>query len=129
MHVHQWKNPKSGGGSPFDPPQSPWTGPYSVEITMWDNQNAHKIGYVARTNANDPNALDMVSKLDSVLVVTPEEEHDYIQFNLGALSFTSTSNCKVGGWNHNTDRQMDCGFTCNWGGGDSTDHTPVGQFL
>jgi hypothetical protein len=101
MHVHQWKNPKQGGGSPFDP-QNPWTGPFSVEITMWDDHVApnpgNKIGYVARTNANDPNALHMTSKLDLVLIVTPEEKHDYIQFNLGALSFTSTSNCKVGGW-------------------------------
>jgi hypothetical protein len=40
----------------------------------------------------------MASKLDLVLIVTPEEEHDYIQFNLGALSFTSKSNCRVGGW-------------------------------
>ncbi|KAJ7919454.1 hypothetical protein B0H13DRAFT_2320436 [Mycena leptocephala] len=132
MHVHQWKNPRGGGGSPFDPPNSPWTGPFSVEITMWDNHvdpnPGNKIGFVARTNANDPNALHMASKLDLVLIVTPEEEHDYIQFNLGALSFTSKSNCRVGGWNHNTDRQMDCGFPCVWGGGDSTDHTEIGVY-
>ncbi|KAJ7441930.1 hypothetical protein B0H11DRAFT_2348774 [Mycena galericulata] len=125
MHVHQWKNPSNGGGSPFDPPQQ-WSGPYSVEITMYDN-NRNKIGYVPRSNADDPNSLHMVSKLEAVMVVTPEQEHDYIQFTVGDVSFPSDDSnyCKVGGWNHNSDRQMDCGFPCVWNGGDSSDHTQL----
>ncbi|KAJ6546057.1 hypothetical protein DFH09DRAFT_1088015 [Mycena vulgaris] len=58
----------------------------------------NKIGYIKRTNANDPHALEMTSKLESVLRFTPEEANDYIQFNLGALSFTSRDSCTVGAW-------------------------------
>ncbi|KAH8810329.1 hypothetical protein DL96DRAFT_1821419 [Flagelloscypha sp. PMI_526] len=79
IHLSQWKNPISGGGSPFDNPgDSQWTGPFSIEHDAGGTQ----IGYVPRTNANDPNALEMASKLEDKLRMTPEEWNDYIQFDL-----------------------------------------------
>ncbi|KAJ6584010.1 hypothetical protein DFH09DRAFT_1359936 [Mycena vulgaris] len=88
MHVHQWYNENAGGG-PFDDPQ--YSAIYSIEITMYDSGAIHKIGFFV-------------------------EDGDYIQFSLGTLTFKSNDgSCSVDGWDHNSDRQMDCGFSCVWG--------------
>ena len=52
-------------------------------------------------NAKDP--LSFASKLTNPLIVTGEHQNDYIQFSLGALSWTSRdttgpAHCKNGGW-------------------------------
>jgi hypothetical protein len=47
MHVQQWDNSESGGGGPFDPS----TASYSVEVAMFDDGAAHKIGFLSRANA------------------------------------------------------------------------------
>ncbi|KAF7336343.1 Glucan endo-alpha-glucosidase agn1 [Mycena venus] len=121
MHVHQWNNAESGGGGPFDDP----TVTYSVEVTLFDDGAAHKIGFLERTNA----PVTMVSKLDQLFVVTPVQKGDYIQFQLGTQTFRSNDgSCSVGGWDHGKNRQMDCGFSCLWGGGDLTDRTLPGVF-
>lgn len=41
----------------------------------------------------------MKSKLQDLLVITPEEQNDYIQFALGSEQFASSgAQCRVGGW-------------------------------
>ncbi|KAF7354389.1 Glucan 1,3-beta-glucosidase [Mycena venus] len=125
MHIQQWDNDESGGGGPFDPPSgSPKS--YSVEITIWDNARAHKIGFLPRTNA----PLQMASKIDSLLGVDPGTSDGPIQLTLGDQKWnTGDGSCSVGDWDGgpgNRNRNMDCGFSCPWNGGDSTDHTPFG---
>ncbi|KAJ7079288.1 pectin lyase fold/virulence factor [Mycena belliarum] len=123
MHVHQWYNANAGGG-PFGDPNYQAT--YSIEVTMYDDGPTHKIGYVARKDA----PYDMVSKLDQVFHVNPVEDGDYIEFTLGSTKWRNDDgSCQVGKYDHGADRQMDCGFTCTWLGGDSTDRTPLGLFL
>ncbi|KAJ6556359.1 pectate lyase superfamily protein-domain-containing protein [Mycena capillaripes] len=123
MHIQQWDNSDSGGGGPFDPP--PGSGKsYSVEITIFDNGAAHKIGFLSRANA----PLQMVSKIDSLLGVDPGTTDGPIQLTLGDQKWnTDDGSCSVGGWDGgpgSRNRNMDCGFACPWNGGDSTDHTP-----
>ncbi|KAJ7816008.1 hypothetical protein B0H13DRAFT_2137346 [Mycena leptocephala] len=125
MHIQQWDNNESGGGGPFDPPPgSPQS--YSVEITIWDNARAHKIGFLSRANA----PLQMVSKIDSLLGVDPGTSDGPIQLTLGDQHWnTDDGSCSVGGWDGgpgNRNRNMDCGFACPWNGGDSSDGTPFG---
>ncbi|KAI9781208.1 MAG: hypothetical protein M1816_002468 [Peltula sp. TS41687] len=76
----------------------------SVEVTMWDIAG-NQIGYVEATKADATNLLSMESKLESFLVITPEHWGDYIQFSLGAESWTSRDNdnasgayCNTGSW-------------------------------
>ncbi|KAF7337109.1 Glucan endo-alpha-glucosidase agn1 [Mycena venus] len=120
FHVHQWDNVNSGGGNGIF---GQGDAEYSVEITLFDDGPTHQIGFQARKDA----PYDMVSKLDNLFTVTPNGSD--LDFKVGDVTFSSgDGSCKVGGWNHNTDRQMDCGFTCTWGGGDSTDHSELGVF-
>ncbi|CAI6332967.1 unnamed protein product [Periconia digitata] len=95
----------------------------TCEVTLLDNAK-NQIGHVDRTSCNNDNPLGMTSKLPSVLVVTGEHQNNYIQFNYGALAFTSSdeARCSVGGWDPREDlcfienvprkRQMDCCFPC-----------------
>ncbi|KAK7052591.1 glucan 1,3-beta-glucosidase [Favolaschia claudopus] len=118
MHIHQWGS-SSGGGGPFDPP--PGQESYSVEVTLYDNGPTHKIGFLTRTVA----PVNMTSKLDRYFIVTADGEKGPLHFTLGDQKWQSDDgSCSVGGWDHGEDRQMDCGFRCDWMGGDSTDHTP-----
>ncbi|KAJ7258468.1 hypothetical protein C8J57DRAFT_1720663 [Mycena rebaudengoi] len=121
MHVKEHSNSKSGGGGPFDNPNFS----FSVEVTLFDNGGAHKIGVLPRTNS----PVDMKSKLDTLPTVTAPDNEDFIQFKLGSLEFRNDDgSCTVGGWDHGRDRQMDCSFPCAWNGGDSTDHLPPALF-
>ncbi|KAJ7466489.1 hypothetical protein FB451DRAFT_1178633 [Mycena latifolia] len=109
MHVHQWYNANAGGGIFGDPN---YQATNSVEVTMYDDGATHKIGFQSRKDA----PYDMVSKIDSLFNVNPVESGGYIQFTLGTEVFRNDDGrCSVGGWDHGTDRQMDCGFTCTWG--------------
>ncbi|KAJ7869984.1 hypothetical protein B0H13DRAFT_1049505 [Mycena leptocephala] len=123
FHVHEYYNPNAGGGGGIGgDPNFP--SDYSVEITLYDDGATHRIGYQARLDA----PYSMASKLDNLFVVTPSDSN--IKFTVGSVTFTSDDgSCSVGGWNHGADRQMDCGFPCTWGGGDSTDHTEISVFL
>ncbi|KAJ7653050.1 pectate lyase superfamily protein-domain-containing protein [Mycena rosella] len=121
MHIHQYFNENAGGGT-FGDPQ--YSATYSVEVTMYDDGATHKIGFQSRLDA----PYNMVSKFDNLFVVTPVEDGDYIQFTLGDQTWRNDDgSCSVGGWDHGADRQMDCGFTCTWGGGDSTDPLSSGS--
>ncbi|KAJ7255773.1 hypothetical protein C8J57DRAFT_1655412 [Mycena rebaudengoi] len=123
MHVHEYFNANAGGG-PFGDPHYQAT--YSVEVTLYDDEAAHKIGFMARTDA----PYNMKSKLDALFVVTPVGSGDYIHFSLGTQTFKSNDgSCSVGGWDRGRDRQMDCGFPCTWGGGDSTNRSPLGLYM
>lgn len=124
----------------------------NVEITMWDVAST-QIGYQALTEAGANNPLDMPSKLEAYLEVTPEHTGDYIQFTLGTESWKSTDNdksaavyCNTGGWDPKEDpfddpdyscalgsliqqRQMDCYFQCPWHGGKSSDASSIRRIL
>ncbi|KAJ7257396.1 hypothetical protein C8J57DRAFT_1472755 [Mycena rebaudengoi] len=109
MHVKEYSNSESGGGGPFDNPNFS----FSVEVTLFDNGGAHKIGVLPRTNS----PVDMKSKLDTLPTVTAPDNEDFIQFKLGSLEFRNDDgSCTVGGWDHGRDRQMDCSFPCAWNG-------------
>lgn len=110
---------------------------------MWDVSGA-QIGHVDKTKAGAGNTLMMKSKLEKTLEVTPENQHDYIQFTLGGQSWATNKDndesapayCNVGGWAprsgpvcnilggdtiREAKRQMDCYFQCPWGGGATSD--------
>lgn len=91
FHVHQWHNDNGGGGGPFDPTDPPV---YYVEITLFDDGATHKIGFQSRLAT----PYSMVSKLDILFNVTVPS-YDYIQFDVGSVSFKSNDgSCQVGGW-------------------------------
>lgn len=91
MHVKEYSNSESGGGGPFDNPNFS----FSVEVTLFDNGGAHKIGVLPRTNS----PVDMKSKLDTLPTVTAPDNEDFIQFKLGSLEFRNDDgSCTVGGW-------------------------------
>ncbi|KAJ7241628.1 pectate lyase superfamily protein-domain-containing protein [Mycena rebaudengoi] len=118
MHIKQYS-----GGVIFENP-NPLL-PYSVEVTIFDNLNTHKIGVLAKTDT----PVDMKSKLDSLFTIKVVTDGDYLQFTLGSLQFRSNDgSCNVGGWDRGQNRQMDCGFPCVWGGEDSTDRSIFGLF-
>lgn len=123
VHVHQWRKNEGGlGGDSYKGNGAP----YSLEVTMYDNkgETAPSIGHADRGDAMDGKPMVLKSKLEDTLVLTPEEAGgEYIQFALGSQSWTSSNNanCKVGDWDGNYDRQMDCSFSCGWGGGKSSD--------
>ncbi|KAI4952592.1 hypothetical protein J4E91_003064 [Alternaria rosae] len=93
----------------------------SVEITMWDASGA-QIGHVDKTKAGAGNTLMMKSKLEKTLEVTPENQHNYIQFTLGGQSWATNKDndesapayCNVGDWAPRSG-------PCPWGGGATSD--------
>ncbi|KAJ7272421.1 hypothetical protein C8J57DRAFT_1225950 [Mycena rebaudengoi] len=102
-------SPFKGGGirgrRPFGDPNLE----YSVEIMLFDN------GAAQRTNT----PVDMKSKLDIIFSVDVIQGGDYLKFKLGDKERRSDDgSCSVGGWDHFSDRQMDCGFLCVWNGPD-----------
>lgn len=102
-------------------------------ITMYDNAKT-VIGTTSvpegSLGVSISTAYSFISKLASPMVVTGEHENDYIQFTIGALSFTSRTKtgdatCNPGGWdpkdgpecdlragNVNAENQIDCSFPC-----------------
>lgn len=53
-----------------------------VEGIMWDAAG-NKIGAITRTMAGATTPLEWKSALEDTLVITPEHQGDYVQFNLG----------------------------------------------
>ena len=75
-----------------------------TEVTIWD-VGGKQIGYQSSKEAGATDPLSVVSKLETPLVVIPEHQHDYIQFNLGTESCDSRQQdqtvlswCSTGGW-------------------------------
>ncbi|KAJ6488402.1 hypothetical protein DFH09DRAFT_379847 [Mycena vulgaris] len=127
MHIQEWEDNDSGGGSPFDPPPGTSVS-YSVEVTMWDTARTNKIGFLSRKSA----PLQMTSKIDNLLGIEPGKNGDPLLFTLGGAVWASDDgSCSVGGWDGGAgkkNRNMDCSFACPWNGGDSSDHTPENFF-
>lgn len=65
-----------------------------------------QIGWQVHTAADATSPLMVKSKLEDVFVITPEEQHSYIQYTLGSQSWPSNGNfangqvprCTVGGY-------------------------------
>lgn len=100
---------------------------YSVAVTIKDAKGA-EIGSSRRFDAGDPDRLEVRSKLEGILLITPEEQNDYIQFNLWDESWASNNVqndmralCKVESWEGDGSRTMHCGFACPYHGGKSSD--------
>ena len=103
-HLHLWQ---SVGGYLQE-----WGGPsnpavYAVQVKMYDN-NLNEIGCMQLAPCDATHSCQAGSLLEDFLLMTPEEQGDYIQFKLGGQSWTSTNigastaQCTVGGWD-NTD--------------------------
>lgn len=74
---------------------------------MWDGVGK-EIGYMARTQAGASASANMGSKLENLLVITPEwARGGYIQFQLGALGFNTKDDTDDSKPTH-----------CHWGGYD-----------
>lgn len=56
--------------------------------------SGREIGHDGPREAGDKHGLSLFSELEDVLVITPEHTNDYIQFGLGALSWTSSDHNK-----------------------------------
>ena len=77
--------------------------PFGLEILMKDAAGT-QIGWQVHTAADASHPLNVKSKLEAVFVITPEEQHSYIQFTLGGQSWASNQKfgdkdvpfCKVG---------------------------------
>jgi hypothetical protein len=92
VHVNEWEDCEGDAHN------------LATEVTIWD-VGGNQIGYhnTAEAGAIDP--LSVNSKLEAPLVLVPEHQNDYIQFNLGTENFDSTQNdqtalswCSTGGW-------------------------------
>ncbi|KAI4121297.1 MAG: hypothetical protein LQ338_006444 [Usnochroma carphineum] len=110
----------------------------ATEVTIWD-VGGNQIGYQSVKQAGATGPLSVKSKLEDPLIVTPEHQHDYVQFTLGTENFDSTQQdqtqlswCSTGGWDpregpicakisHSSERQMDCYFQCPYHGNKSSD--------
>lgn len=75
-----------------------------TEVTIWD-VGGNQIGHQSSTEAGATDPLSVKSRLEALLVVVPEHQHDYIQFTLGTENFDSTQQdqtalswCSTGGW-------------------------------
>lgn len=81
------------------------TNPYEIEIRILDNNKA-TIGWLPHTDDNNRYSWDVVSRLEDPLAVTPESQHDYVQFTLPGQSWRTDEaqdqsklpNCSVGDW-------------------------------
>ena len=78
---------------------------YTVEVTVYDGLGADKqviVSVNSPTVAGDPNSLRLpLNSYQGVLVITPEQEKDYIQFSVaGGAWWTSSdpNSCSVGNW-------------------------------
>lgn len=92
VHVNEWQDCEGDAHN------------LATEVTIWD-VGGNQIGYhnTAEAGAIDP--LSVNSKLETPLVLVPEHQGDYVQFNLGTENFDSTQNdqtalswCNIGGW-------------------------------
>ena len=104
------------------------TGEYTCEITMKDDAFTSIIGY-GKGDCASHASMEVGSKLEDLMIITPENQDDYIQFQVGSQAWPSngdgsTPGCKVGDWNGSDDpgyREMDCNFYCWWSRGPCSD--------
>ena len=119
--------------APAPPPQAPFaTGSCSFHMTQWDSDadaydsdgkndgiygcevrildaNRNTIGWQVHTQCSSSAPLSVKSKFENPMVVTPEAQNDYVQFTIGAQSWSSLWRgpndpyCKVGGWDGSDD--------------------------
>ncbi|KAL8706771.1 MAG: hypothetical protein Q9201_000197 [Fulgogasparrea decipioides] len=92
LHVNEFENCRS---DKYD---------LSTEVTIWD-VGGNQIGYQRAKQAGATDPLSVKSKLEDVLIVTPEHQKNYVQFTLGTENFdskqqdqTQPSWCSTGGW-------------------------------
>ncbi|KAI4197889.1 MAG: hypothetical protein LQ350_005648 [Teloschistes chrysophthalmus] len=93
-HVHVSEYEKCG----------PDTSDLSTEVTIYD-VGGNKIGFQSVKVAGATDPLPVKSKLEDLLIVTPEHRGNYIQFTLGTENFNSRQSdqmalawCNTGGW-------------------------------
>ncbi|KAI9846822.1 MAG: hypothetical protein M1838_001145 [Thelocarpon superellum] len=133
-HLHLWQTLGGRLGS-IDGPMN--FAIFAVEVKMYDN-DLNQIGCMQTAPCDATHTCQAESRLEDYLLMTPEEEGDYIQFKLGAQSWTSsnigapTAHCTVGAWDDSEDgnwpnRQMDCTYECFYGGGESTGGADCGD--
>ncbi len=80
---------------------------YHVSLIMYDNSGT-QIGCMEQAGCDANYPCQTGSLLENYLLMVPEQEHDYIQFELGAQSWTSNNEeatvsgtyCDVGGWDN-----------------------------
>ena len=81
------------------------TNPYEIEIRILDNNKA-TIGWLPHTDDDNQYSWNVVSRLEDSLAVTPESQHDYVQFTLPGQSWRTDQatdqskipNCSTGKW-------------------------------
>ncbi len=99
------------------------------------------IAYTSPEPASAQYPLKLQSKLEDLMIITPEKNHDYINFLVGTQGWNSNvkddhgctstgwgkDDGKVGGTPLDTNdhpskaRDVVCTFRCTWGGGKSSD--------
>jgi hypothetical protein len=122
LELTQWLN--FGCGAPLcDIGQGYGDSRYSVAVTIKDAKGT-EVGKASRTDAGDPNSLQVKNKLEDVLVITPEKWNDYIQFSLPDEHWAShniggdpTGYCTLGSWKGDgsciqTSLTSDCTLYC-----------------
>lgn len=137
VNAVQWQNSWYHGFPQIGDDTNGRTGKYSIKIDILDAAGI-LIGSAPQTDAGDPASkntvpLNVVSKLEVPLGVTPEERGDYVQFNQPGQPWQSNGKnsdprpkCKVGSWSDGSpfkgpQRDISCTFECLWGGGKSSD--------
>lgn len=94
--------------------------PYEIEIRIKDNNKA-TIGWLPHTDSDNQMSWNVVSRLEDPLAVTPESQHDYVQFTLGSQSWRTDKatdpkhipNCSVGDWDCSDDPCVSYPFLCS----------------
>ena len=96
LHLSQTRSDPAGGAPYGDASMAP---NFFVTIDVFDNNKA-KIGHHDEVAAGAGRSLSLDSKLADPMVITPENQGDYIQFTLGAQSWASSDAgmCTVGSW-------------------------------
>ncbi|KAH8801288.1 hypothetical protein DL96DRAFT_1775685 [Flagelloscypha sp. PMI_526] len=103
--------------------------PFGIDVqSIVDNGDKDIGGHTnGAIEAGDSKPLEVKSKLENPLRMTPEEQNDYIQFDLGNQHWQSSDSARcqlVTDWKQLGDiqwRQVKCTFECYWGGTRSSD--------
>ena len=106
LHLVQKGSYSGASPGPFGDPNASLE--YTVEVTIYDGTSSSKkqIGYhdKAVAGARAPLGVTMDGVKDT-LVITPEQQNDYVQFALGSQMWKSSDrgSCTVGGWDPRQD--------------------------